>query len=167
MLMDFAQIWLIWKLFLTMVMTTVRILEPVTIWEPHDRSVPWPLQTLFHIMGHIIKIGLSFCTVSRHGVPFHSIPRGRCDQVTQVWPGDNIVTRRPFRWAWLRPPWPGPRWPSTSGCADCPPPSRSLRHGPGMRLCREFRESHESQEIFKRTGKRSKYFVWMKDGWGW
>ena len=29
-----------------MVLTTVRILEPVTIWEPRDRSGPWPLQTL-------------------------------------------------------------------------------------------------------------------------
>ena len=46
MLMDFAQIWIILKLFLTMVMITVRILEPVTIWEPHDRSGPWLLQTL-------------------------------------------------------------------------------------------------------------------------
>ena len=49
-LMDFASIWLILKakkpLYGTMVLTTVRILEPVTIWEPRDRSGPWPLQTL-------------------------------------------------------------------------------------------------------------------------
>ena len=41
-LMDFASIWLILKaknpIFGTMVLTTVRILKPVTIWEPRDRS---------------------------------------------------------------------------------------------------------------------------------
>ena len=42
--MDFASIWLILKakkpLYGTMVLTTVRILEPVTNWEPRDRSGP-------------------------------------------------------------------------------------------------------------------------------
>ena len=56
MLMAFAQIWMIWKLFLTMVMTTVRILEPVTIWEPCDRSGPWPLQTLFKRQSVVYRV---------------------------------------------------------------------------------------------------------------
>ena len=43
-LMDFASIWFILKakkpIYGAMVLTTVRILEPVTIWEPCDRSGP-------------------------------------------------------------------------------------------------------------------------------
>ena len=54
-----ASIWLILKAkkptYGTMVLTTVRILEPVTIWELCDWSGPWPLQTLVSVKWNLAQ----------------------------------------------------------------------------------------------------------------